>query len=219
MKKVSLIIIDMDGTLYDMSDLIEDGFNTSVKYLMEFYEFDKEEAEKILNDNHIYPYVAPDARSTTQFFLSRFVDVFHWDNYRSEHFGYRLIIKDKAMSEEILKKLSQIAPLVLLTNNTRVNVSHVLNQIGVSEEIFNQIVCNEKENKSPSKAILMDRIMKEYGVSPEETLSIGDRYDVDAKPMLELGGRAVVLRKPRMIEKFLDDIDDPKSCEEYFYYK
>ena len=65
----------------------------------------------------------------------------------------------------------------------------------------------------------MDRIMKEYGVSPEETLSIGDRYDVDAKPMLELGGRAVVLRKPRMIEKFLDDIDDPKSCEEYFYYK
>ena len=49
MENIRLIMIDMDGTLYDVSDLIEDGFNTSVNYLIEFYEFDKEDAEELLD--------------------------------------------------------------------------------------------------------------------------------------------------------------------------
>ena len=218
MKNIRFIIIDMDGTLYDMADLIADGFDTAVAYMMEFYEFEKEDAVKTLNDNHIYPYVAADARSTTQFFLSRFIDTHHWDSYRSEHFGYPLIVKEKAMTEEMLKKLADIAPLVLLTNNTRINVSHVLNQIGVSEDVFTEIMCNENENKSPTKAVLMEKLMKEYDVKPEETLSIGDRFDVDAKPMILLGGKALILKKPQYLNKFLQEIEDPRDCEEYQYY-
>ncbi len=209
----------MDGTLYDMHDLIEDGFRTAVRYMMKYYEFERDEAEKILNDNHIYPYVAPDARSTTQFFMSRFVDVFHWDSYRSRHFGYKLIVKEKAVRPEMLQRLSEVAPLVLLTNNTSVNVGHVLKQIGIPEETFAEILCNEKENKSPSKKPLMEGLLKKYEVLPEEALSIGDRYDVDALPMLELGGKALIIREPKAIERFLDEIEDPVTCEAYEYHE
>ena len=202
-----------------MKDLIADGFDTAVAYLVEYYEFEKEEAIKILNDNHIYPYVAADARSTTQFFMSRFIDVYHWDSYRSEHFGYRLIVKEKAMNRKMLERLSKIAPVVLLTNNTRINVSHVLNQIDIPESVFAEIMCNEEENKSPSKITLMEKLIRKYGVKAQETLSIGDRFDVDAKPMMQLGGKALILKKPQAIERFLDEIDDPKDCEDYFYYE
>ena len=215
MKNIRLIIIDMDGTLYDMSDLIADGFNTAVNYMVEFYEFEKEDAVRTLNDNHIYPFVAPDAKSTTQFFFSRFIDVNHWDAYRCKHFAYHLIDKSKAVGEDTLKKLSAIAPLVLLTNNTRINVSHVLKQIDVSEDTFDQIMCNEKENKSPTKTILMEKLMRQYDVLPEETLSIGDRFDVDAKPMLELKGKALILKKPKAIERFLEEFDTPRDNEDY----
>ena len=211
-------MIDMDGTLYDVSDLIEDGFNTSVNYLIEFYEFDKEDAEEALIQNHIYPYVSEDARSTTGFFISRGIDMTHWDAYRSEHFGYRLIDNSKAMSEESLKKLADIAPLVLLTNNTRINVKHVLDKINVSEDIFMEIFCNENEKKTPSKKTMMEELLQRYNVKPEEALSIGDRFDVDAKPMIELGGRALILLKPQAIDRFLDEIDNPQSCDVYSFY-
>ena len=204
-KAYKLILIDMDGTLYDMEDMVIEGYNSSLDYLVKYQGFSIAEAKALLEENHIYPYVCEDACSATAFFMSRGYDVQEWDRKRSENFNCQPIVRKKAMKLENLRKLSEMAPLVLLTNNTMKNVRRVLRHLNIPEDVFAEIFCNEKNNKTPSKKPLMKQLMEKYHAKPEETLSIGDRYNVDGKPLVELGGDALIIRKPQFIEEYLSD--------------
>ena len=214
-KQYKLIFVDMDGTLYDMEDMVMDGYNSSLDFLVRYQGFPADEAKKLLHENHIYPYISEDACSATAFFMSRGYDVQKWDQDRTENFNYRSIDVNKAMKTENLRRLSKIAPLVLLTNNTLKNVRRVLEHLNIPEDVFVEIFCNEKDNKTPSKKPLMEQLMKKYNVKPEETLSIGDRYNVDGKPLNELGGDALIIAKPRYIEEYLND---EKTEIHYVFY-
>lgn len=214
-KQYKLIFIDMDGTLYDMEDMVIDGYNSALDYLVNYQGFSSEKAGLLLKENHIYPYVSEDACSATAFFMSRGYDVKEWDQKRSENFSCQPIDINKAMKLQSLKKLSAGAPLVLLTNNTLKNVRRVLKHLGIPEDVFTEIFCNEKDNKTPSKKPLMEQLMTKYKAKPEETLSIGDRYNVDGRPLVELGGDALIIRKPHYIEEFLNG---EKTDIHYVFY-
>lgn len=214
-KAYKLIFIDMDGTLYDMEDMVIDGYNSALDYLVDYQGFSSEEAELLLKENHIYPYVSEDACSATAFFMSRGYDVKEWDQKRSENFNCQPIDINKAMKLQSLRRLSESAALVLLTNNTLKNVKRILHHLHIPEDVFTEIFCNEKENKTPSKKPLMEQLMTKYQARPEETLSIGDRYNVDGRPLVELGGDALIIRRPQFIEEYLNDKE--KDIHYVFY--
>lgn len=208
----------MDGTLYDMKDLALSSFNLSVSYLVERKNYPKEEAVKLLDENNIYPYYSESAKSTTQLFVSLGFDVVDWNDFRSQRFPYQQIIKDNATNNNVLSKYSELTNIVLLTNNTKTNVDHVLNHIGIKHDAFSGIYLNSKKN-SLSKKDLMSEIIREYNVEASHVLSIGDRYNVDGVPILELGGKAIIIKNPKGLEKVLVDYPNFVDNDYYKYYE
>lgn len=208
----------MDGTLYDLKDLVEHGFNVTIEYLTTYKGMSKEQATKFLNDNSIYPYIIKDAKSTTHLFMSLGYDIKHWDEYRSNLQDTSLIKKENAIQKETLEELKKLAPCVLLTNNTPQNVHATLNRIGLKEEDFSSIYTNDQDHKNLSKTNAMAKIIKTYNAKAEDTLSIGDRYLVDVKPILELKGKGIVIPRPSSFKKVIEDFNNFKTCDEYEYF-
>ena len=67
----------------------------------------------------------------------------------------------------------------------------------------------------------MEYLAKEEGISFSSMLSIGDRYLTDVKPMVSLGGKGILLRTPKALEKAANDILDNNlmTCSEYELYQ
>ena len=219
MEKYDLIIFDLDGTLYDLKDLVEFGFELSIGYLLDIQKYKKEDAIKLLYDNNIYPFISEKAKSTTQLFASLGFDINKWNEYRSSRFAYQLIKKENATNNEVLTKLKSHSKIVLLTNNTKENVDNILRQIDINPNIFDSIHLNNKNVVDLSKQKLMEDIIKEYSVSKNKVLSIGDRYNVDALPLLNIGGESLIISNPHALELILKDYPNFKNCDEYKYYK
>lgn len=219
MSAFDLIIFDMDGTLYDIRDLSEAGFYLGVDFLVEKHNYDKEEAIKLLNNNSIFSYFSKKAKSTTQLFASMGFDIEEWNDFRSIRFPYKLINKNNAINEEVLSSFSQICKIVLLTNNTNENVDNVLNHIGISKNTFYKIYLNCSNKKELSKRNLMLEAINDNNVEPSKVLSIGDRYNVDGLPLLELGGKAIIIDNPKGLKEILKDYPNFKDNDDYKYYE
>lgn len=210
-----LIIFDMDGTLYDISDVVKEGFYLGVNFLVETKGYVIDDAIKLLNNNDIYPYVVEKAKSTTQLFASLGYDISEWNDYRSIRFPYQEIKKENSVSNKLLLEFRKHAKIVLLTNNTQKNVDNVLKHIGIKQETFNRIYLNNKKQKDLNKKLLMQDIINDYNVDARRVLSIGDRLDVDALPMLELGGKAIIIKNPKSLEKVINDFPNFKNNKQY----
>ena len=218
MKEIKLIIFDMDGTVYDMGDMAENLYRISVAYLMDHFRYSYQNANAFLEENQIFPYPLSGSNSSTQLFVQMGADLRHWNEYRSARYDFDRIRKENAVREEDLLFFKEIAPIVLLTNNTSRNTRRVLDHIGIDLALFDKIQCNDDPRASISKASSMKQLIEEYGIQPEEALSIGDRYQIDARPMLELGGKAMIVRNPSAFRKIISDYPELKSCEDYTCY-
>ena len=218
MKELKLIIFDMDGTVYDMNDMVENMYEISVAYLMDHFHYSLEDANNFLEENQIFPYVSPGSNSSTQLFIQMGADLRHWNEYRSALFDFDRIKKENAIRKEDLLFFKRIAPIVLLTNNTGANTRYVLDQIGIDIGVFDKVQSNDDPRSTISKISAMKQLIEEYGIQPKEALSIGDRYHIDARPMLELGGMAIIVKNPASFRKIISDYPDLSSCEEYTCY-
>ncbi|MBQ1787312.1 MAG: HAD family hydrolase [Erysipelotrichaceae bacterium] len=218
MKETKLIIFDMDGTVYDMGDMAENLYDISVAYLMDRFHYSFEDAIIFLKENQIFPYPLSGSNSSTQLFVQMGADLHHWNEYRSARYDFDRIRKENAIREEDLLFFKEIAPIVLLTNNTTRNTERVLDHIGIDLTLFDKVQCNDDPRATVSKASAMKRLIEEYHIQPEEALSIGDRYQIDARPMLELGGKAIIVKNPSAFRKIISDYPELKNCEDYTCY-
>ena len=219
MNEIKLIVFDMDGTVYDMKDMAENNFEISVAYLMDHFHYSFEDAKLFLEAHQIYPYAFSGSGSSTQLFVQMGADLRHWNEYRSALFDFDRIKKENAVRVEDLLFFKKIAPIVLLTNNTSMNTKYVLDQIKIDISIFDKVQCNDDPRATVSKISSMKQLIDEYRISPEEALSIGDRYQIDAKTMLELGGKAIIVKDPSSFRKIISEYPKLKSCEEYSFYE
>ena len=95
---------------------------------------------------------------------------------------------------------------------------NVLDQIGLDVSLFDKVQCNDSPRSTVSKTSAMKALIDEFHVQPGEALSVGDRYSIDAEPMLKLGGKAIIVKKPSSFRRIIDEYPDLKSCEEYSCY-
>lgn len=218
MSNFDLIIFDMDGTLYNMEDLIEPSFHIAVDYLIKYQNYDKESAIKLLNSNDIYPYVYEKAKSTTQLFASMGFSIPEWNDFRSIAFPFEKINKNNAATNDLLISFSKLCTIVLLTNNSQKNVDNVLKHLDIKKETFDNIFLNDANRVCFNKKVIMSNIINKYNVKLERVLSIGDRYNIDGLPMLELGGKSIIVSNPSGLKKVLEDNPDFKDNDKYKYY-
>lgn len=217
-----LIIFDMDGTLYDLADVVQMSYDMQVEFLSEKRSIKRAEAISYLSDNHVYPEMKKDSKSATELFLQMGFDKKEWSDFRNAGFDVTKIDKKKAVDENTMFLFSEIAPIVLLSSNTYKIIEKILNHINISTSLFDTIICSDRfpYESSFKKKLAMEYLMDKYSVNNMDTLSIGDRYNTDIAPILEIGGKGILVKSPKFLLDVLADLrsGDLKTCDRYEYY-
>ena len=135
------------------------------------------------------------SKSATEFFVRTGIPAREWNSYRENNFDVTGINKDTAANSKLIKQFSQLASLVLLSSNSKLNIEKVLKYIGIPSNLFLDIVCSDNQLGEGSfrKIDELTNIRKKYNLEYVNMLSIGDRYKTDVEPILELGGMGVVV--------------------------
>lgn len=217
-----LLILDMDGTLYDINDVIRAIYQMQVEFYSEYSGETIEHVEKIFENNNIRPYVSDTTRSATEFFISNGVDCKEWSEFRKNNFDVTIINKNKAVKEEVIEEISKSYPIVLLSTNTKESISKVLERIEIDENVFKDIVCSDNHDIAPfNKENAISMISIQNGCEPSRMLSIGDRYQTDIVPMLKLGGDGVVVNGPEGTSRVLSNLKNGsiERNDKYKLYK
>ena len=219
-----LLFFDMDGTLYDLQDVVGMNYQMQVDFYAECCDFSKLETERFFRKNNILPYVSEKANSATELFSRSGLDMFKWQEYRNKNFDVMKIDVKKAAEAHIVREFRQLGSTVLLTSNSIQNVKKILERLELLLEDFDKIVCSDYSYPFPvfSKLKAMKYIMETFDVKPERCLSLGDRYQTDIAPMLELGGSGILVKKPGALGEIFhflsEEISDTVDMEHFVFY-
>lgn len=216
---IQLIILDMDGTLYDLKDIHSMNYKLQVEFLAHEKNITLADAENVLNNNDIFPVISERSKSATEYFARSGIDMEKWRLFREKNFDVNLIDSNNTIHEQTLEKLNETAPLVLLSSNSMSNIKIVLRHLEIRTNIFKAIYCSDNiltdEPFNKKKAIQL--IAQKHKTAFWNILSIGDRYQTDILPMLELGGHGIVICCPQALNNVCIDIKNGslKSNESY----
>lgn len=203
-----LIIFDLDGTLYDLNDVITSVYKSQVDFLSDYLRKPKSEIQELFAHNHIYPYKSANAASATELFENMGIDKQAWKEYKETHFDVSAIQLSHAVTEDILVRFSKFSKLMLLSSNTTNTISKILDRLRITSSLFCSVVCSDKRHGVSlfNKANEMKAIIREYGLSGHDFLSIGDRFQTDIYPALTVGGDGILVNGPDSIEYIYADL-------------
>ncbi len=222
MNNLNLIIFDLDGTLYYLEDVIGMNYQMQLDFYASYTGKSKVDSELTFEQNGIYPIVNEKSRSATEFFSKSGIPAKEWNSYRERHFDVMAIHADSAVKCDVVQSLSRICPLVILSSNSSGNIYQILNHINIPVLYFEEIICSDNQyglgafRKKEEMRLLTNR----RNIPAESVLSIGDRYKTDIEPMLELGGRGILVNGPIGVTQFSNDYcgTSPLSNKNYSYF-
>ena len=215
-----LIVFDMDGTLYDLSDVMATVYKTQVSFLCERMGWSEAKAIQFLGDNDIEPHVSKKSRSAPELFMRLGFGRKDWTEYRQKHFPVEKIDPVKAASPILIRRFAKLGDIVLLTSNTLKVCGSILARIGMEENPFMKTVCSDTTGEEVpfDKFREMEKLMasNSYGA----LISIGDRYQTDIVPALKLGGCGCLVSSCNSLGKVYEDLGFGNlcSCSEYEYF-
>lgn len=217
-----IIIFDMDGTLYDLNDVVQMSYDMQVEFLSTKRNISREEAISFLASNHVYPEMKKDSKSATELFLKLGYDKEEWSLFRNSRFQVNRICKEKAIDESVIRSFSLIGRIVLLSSNAYSIIKSVLKHIEISSSVFDDVLSSDRfpYNVPFNKKLAMQYLADKYQVSYKDMISIGDRYSTDLLPMIDLGGKGILLKQPQFLRMVLMDLKNHnlKTCDYYEFY-
>jgi len=206
--KPKLIILDLDGTLYNLEDVHGANYALQVQFLQHQLEMSDSEAISMLEENGVYPIITDHSKSATELFARLGLDMNEWIHYREANFDVTKIDKSKAVPNSTIKEFAEICPLVLLSSNSYENILKILDYIEIDSKLFKAIYCSDNTllNEPFNKERAIQIISHDFKVDYCNMLSIGDRYQTDVAPIEELGGNGIVINHPTQLPLVLDEL-------------
>lgn len=192
---IKAIIFDIDSTLYTNAAYAFEQVDCQVRRFASLRGITNEEARRMVAD-YRKKYAAENGGKKVS--LSNTLRSFGVSIEQSVQWRRELIEPadflgpDKKL-QEALAALSRRYKLLCVTNNPLLPAQKTLDALGVAdlmEVLVGLDTCNlSKPAKEP-----FERAAKEAGVPFDKIISVGDRYDLDLAPALELGMGGVLVR-------------------------
>jgi putative hydrolase of the HAD superfamily len=86
----------------------------------------------------------------------------------------------------LLEGLAEHFSLYIYTNNNRALTTRITNYLGLEGLVCGIFTIDDSWRGKPDEG-MVSRVLEEIGLSPNETLFVGDRYDVDLRVPEQLG--------------------------------
>ena len=86
----------------------------------------------------------------------------------------------------LLERLAEHFSLYIYTNNNRVLTARILNYLGLEGAVHGIFTIDDTWRGKPDEE-MVKRVLDKIGLAPNETLFVGDRYDVDLRVPEQLG--------------------------------
>jgi HAD superfamily hydrolase (TIGR01549 family) len=96
-----------------------------------------------------------------------------------------LLVRD----ERVIRLMEHLAgrfSLYIYTNNNRVLTARIMNYLGLDHAVHGIFTIEDAWRSKPDEE-MVNRVLDEIGLSPNEVLFVGDRYDVDLRVPEQLG--------------------------------
>lgn len=201
------IIFDLDGTLYDQNNQIQEMLDQKTDSFLQ-----KHNIKKPCNLEKIFPNIF-EALDFLQ------IDIDSYINYVYNDIDYNFLREDDKLND-LLLQLS--CPKFIVSLSPINHITMVLEYLNISS-FFNAVfsVCNDfyfKLGYGYEKTIYYSKILKSFECNPKDIVCVGNSYEIDILPAKKLGMTAFMcsnIDNSKSVKLF----PEIKSCLEYIIDK
>ncbi|MCE6996635.1 HAD family hydrolase [Saccharothrix sp. S26] len=202
-----LVVFDLDGTLYPRELYTGPILDVIGSMFVQLRGETPEHAARRVAELRERMRTDWSRTSTTSFVLAHGFAADEWREYREA----RLSIVDGVRPDDSvvreLARLRDLVPIALLTNNTAGAAAAILDRIGVGVAGFTGVVSADDVGGRPKPDPGAFRVLLErFGVDARHVWGVGDRYDIDIRPLRELGGGGITVEGPADLPEAVDHL-------------
>ena len=191
------IVFDLDGTLYQDERLGEEVHQCAFNYVAFLKGISAAQAEGVLRGARSCPNGGVGTLSRAVISLGGDLRELH-KRFNQEVHPESLLEPDPRV-RELLGKLAGRFELHIYTNNNRALSGRIMAQLGI-ERCFQRVFTIEDSWRPKPDRATLEFILDAIGKRPDETLFVGDRYQVDLELPASLG---CAVFETRSIEELL----------------
>lgn len=194
MTKITAILFDMDGTLYDSTKLLEKQRDIAVAVLRDFFQWEEEQTIEVFHKTEMRLQgtlgFKPTASSVVVEAGVPLMTYLYECGRRYD--GSTFIQKDNELIK-VLKQLRDQNRILVVTNNNRTQTDLILHKLGVYD-LFHHIYSLYETRIIKPDVKLYQEIITECGLAADECLVVGDRYDIDLAPAKQIGMHTLLVK-------------------------
>lgn len=193
-----LVVLDLDGTFYSSQVYQKPYIEFAVNFITKNSEMSPAEIEHLIKNS------GTDI-SVTDKIHSIGICKSKWNEARDKGFDITDHLElDEALTKSILKVCKHFKTEIL-TNNTRKSSKRIFKKLGFSFRDFSYVQTSDDSNFTKPSSDVFRKTAEKLNVNYDEILSIGDRYEIDIAPVLELGGSGVLVDGPGELIKYINE--------------
>ena len=131
-----------------------------------------------------------------------------WDNYRIKNFFQIDYNNASVVSNDLYKQLSKKYNLYIVSNEVLGNVEYKAKMLNIDLSHFKKVFAPTPDllKNYVTKSGVYQKIREIENCDFDEMFIVGDRYEVDIKPLEELGGSGFLSSHTSNIEDFFASI-------------
>jgi putative hydrolase of the HAD superfamily len=181
------IVFDLDGTLYVCEQFAAEIQAAAAAYIAGVRRITQEEAKLLIS--------ATRQRLAEESGMVQTISAVSRElggSVQELHRFFERILRPEAhlvRDERVIRLMEHLAgrfSLYIYTNNNRVLTARIMNYLGLDRAVHGIFTIDDEWRSKPDEE-MVNRVLKEIGLSPNEALFVGDRYDVDLRVPEQLG--------------------------------
>jgi HAD superfamily hydrolase (TIGR01549 family) len=181
------IVFDLDGTLYVCDRFAAEIQAAAARYIAGIKGIGQGEAGELMTATRLR---LAEESGTVQTIsavctgLGGSVQELHRSFERTLHPEEYLVRDERVI--RLLERLAKQFSLYIYTNNNRLLATRIIDYLGLEHVLSGIYTIDDTWRGKPDEG-MVQRVLEEIGLSPNEALFVGDRYDVDLRVPEQLG--------------------------------